>query len=222
MPRFTISHHTGSREGDHYDFMLEHGEALRTWRLRSTTFHAPQNAQRLKDHRKDYLDYEGEVSGGRGRVRIWDTGTYLVDEERPDLLRIALAGRQLRTRLNLQRPAAPPDKPEPPWTVVDATLEVRRLAATLLRGQALEEAPTAELDALRSGLLLAEQKILAQVDRYARGGPVDWPVVETDAELSRQIDSQKARWQHPWLSAAKKYADRLTELTRILQQQRPA
>ena len=27
MPRFTISHHTGSKDGDHYDLMLEHGEA---------------------------------------------------------------------------------------------------------------------------------------------------------------------------------------------------
>ena len=36
MPRFTISQHTGSKDGDHYDLMLEHGDSLKTWRLANT------------------------------------------------------------------------------------------------------------------------------------------------------------------------------------------
>ena len=34
------------------------------------------SAIRLPDHRKHYLDYEGEVSGDRGTVSRIDSGTY--------------------------------------------------------------------------------------------------------------------------------------------------
>ena len=59
MPRFTVSRHTGSKEGDHFDLLLEHGETLKTWRLENTSFQFPQAARQIKDHRKTYLDYEG-------------------------------------------------------------------------------------------------------------------------------------------------------------------
>ena len=222
MPRFTISHHTGSGEGDHYDLMLERGETLQTWRLRNTSFQNPQTAVQIKDHRKTYLDYEGEVSRGRGRVRIWDTGTYALDEDRPDRIRVALSGRQIRTRLLLAAAPPVPGSPEPRWTVTDATTEIRRLAAAFLREQGLDDAPTQELAVLREALLREEHRILAQVDHYARGGAVEWPLVVTDAELSRKIESEKARWQHPWLAAARTYAVRLTELAELLSRQRPA
>ena len=52
--------------------MFEHEGVLRTW---STTYWPGRRgvmARRLTDHRLDYLDYEGPVSGGRGIVRrIW-------------------------------------------------------------------------------------------------------------------------------------------------------
>ncbi|HYF01053.1 MAG TPA: hypothetical protein VEJ18_19170, partial [Planctomycetota bacterium] len=66
MPRFTISHHTGSKEEDHYDLFLEQGDVLKTWRLQNTVFQAAQTAVAIKDHRPAYLDHEGEVSGKRG------------------------------------------------------------------------------------------------------------------------------------------------------------
>ena len=34
------------------------------------------SATRLPDHRKHYLDYEGEISGNRGTVARIDAGTY--------------------------------------------------------------------------------------------------------------------------------------------------
>jgi hypothetical protein len=222
MPRFTISQHTGSGMGDHYDFMLERGEVLQTWRLQHTSFMTPQTAIQIKDHRKTYLDYEGEVSGNRGRVRLWDTGTFAFDEDLPGRLRIALSGKQVRTRLLFQRAPEATDPAAVPWTLEDATTEVRKLASALLRGRALEDPPSGELAPLREALLLEEQKILAQVDRYAHGAAVDWPLVEPVAGVYEKIDREKSRWQHPWLADAKKYADRLAELTRALRQQQPS
>lgn len=75
MPRFVILTH--DHPFRHWDLMLEEGPGLRTWRLTE----APQPgraiaAERLPDHRCEYLDYEGPVSGGRGTVRRVDHGTY--------------------------------------------------------------------------------------------------------------------------------------------------
>ncbi len=221
MPRFTISHHAGSPGGDHYDLMLETGDVLRTWRLQHTNFQNAQAARPLKDHRKGYLDYEGNVPGGRGRVQIWDTGAYVLDEDMPGRLRLGLSGHHVRTRLAFLRGPDDPKAPEPPWTVADATTEVRKLASSFLRGPGLEDAPMGELNALREALLREEQRILSLVDRYAHGGPVEWPAGEASAAIFQQIDREKARWQHPWLAAAKRYADRLADLDLLLRRQRP-
>jgi hypothetical protein len=35
---------------------------------------APQAAEKLADHRQDYLTFEGEISGGRGRVERVEQG----------------------------------------------------------------------------------------------------------------------------------------------------
>lgn len=222
MPRFSISHHAGHGREDHYDFMLEREEALQTWRIQHTSFMTPQAAVQIKDHRKVYLGFEGEVPGKRGRLSLWDTGTFSFDEDRPGRLRVALAGKRVRTRLLFTKGPAAPDPEAIPWTVEDATTEVRKLASALLRGRALEDAPTGELAPLRETLLAEEQKILSQVDRYTRGAPVDWPRIEIPAAVCERIDREKSRWQHPWLAEARKYAERLAELARALRQQQPS
>lgn len=221
MPRFTISHHTGSKDGDHYDLMLEHGEGLRTWRLVNTAFQAFQIARQIKDHRKSYLDFEGEVSGDRGRVKIWDTGTYTVDEWKDDRIQVALVGRALKTRLIMTLGPKHPEDADPRWNVGDATQELRKAAAALLRGASLDDAPNADLSDLRSALAHEEHKILSLVDQYTRGGAIDWSHTDLDPEVRKRIDSERVRWQHPWLAAAKGYADKLGELTDILRQSRP-
>jgi len=78
MHRFVILHHQ-LPTGDHWDVMLETDSALATWSispqaLTGLPFACP--ATRLPDHRKHYLDYEGEVSGNRGTVSRIDTGTH--------------------------------------------------------------------------------------------------------------------------------------------------
>jgi hypothetical protein len=221
MHRFTISHHTGSKEGDHYDLMLEHGDTLKTWRLANTAFLVSQIARQIKDHRKTYLDYEGEISGDRGRVKIFDTGTYSIDEWKDDRIQVALVGRSIKTRLILTLNAKHPEDTDPRWTIGDATQELRKAAIALLRGASLDDAPNAELGELREALSHEERKILSLVDQYTRGGAIDWSHTDLDSDMRKRIDSERLRWQHPWLSAAKGYAEKLSELTELLKQSHP-
>ena len=221
MPRFTISHHTGSKDGDHYDLMLEHGDGLRTWRLVNTAFQAFQVARQIKEHRKTYLDFEGEISGDRGRVKIWDTGSYTIDDWKDDRIQVALVGRSLKTRILLTLGPKHPEDADPRWNVGDATQEIRKAAAALLRGASLDDAPNEDLVDLRQALAHEEHKILSLVDQYTRGGTIDWSHTDLDPDVRKRIDKERVRWQHPWLAAAKGYADKLGELTEILRQSRP-
>jgi hypothetical protein len=49
----------------------------------------------LPAHRRIYLDYEGEISGGRGTVRRWDWGTCRKLEWGEDLVRLDVKGTQI-------------------------------------------------------------------------------------------------------------------------------
>ena len=114
-----------------------------------------------------------------------------------------------------------PEDADPRWNVGDATQELRKAAAALLRGASLEDAPNADLTDLRAALATEEHKILTLVDHYTRGGAIDWSHTTLDSDVRKRIDSERVRWQHPWLAAAKGYADKLGELTDILRQSRP-
>jgi hypothetical protein len=107
MPRFVILRHEfppDSTRESHWDFMLETAEALETWALAAEpTAYSCCLAQRLPDHRKAYLDYEGEVSGGRGRVRRWDAGNYVRLTADEWHVTVALKGNRLRGVARLER-----------------------------------------------------------------------------------------------------------------------
>ena len=105
MPRFVILEH--HHQGVHWDFMLDTGVALRTWRLDNPP---EQNcaiaASPLPDHRRMYLDYEGEVSGGRGDVVRWDAGTFECEADLPDLVTLTITGRRVRGHVHLTKSAS--------------------------------------------------------------------------------------------------------------------
>ncbi len=107
MPRFVILRHDpgqNSTHSQHWDFMLEQGEVLRTWALAvEPKVDATIEARPLPDHRLAYLDLEGEISGGRGTVTRWDRGTYEVVAESESSLVVQLAGARLRGRAALIR-----------------------------------------------------------------------------------------------------------------------
>jgi hypothetical protein len=106
VPRFVILEHSGSavyKPGIHWDLMLEVGSSLRTWELeRPPAEGIAIQATELAIHRLDYLDYEGPVSGNRGSVRRWDSGTYFLNETPAELV-IAIQGGRIGGKMLLQR-----------------------------------------------------------------------------------------------------------------------
>jgi hypothetical protein len=80
MPeRFVILEHSVNG-GVHFDLMLEVAgqELLRTFQLARWPLAVGETCAcaQLADHRRAYLDYEGEVSGGRGSVRRVAAGSW--------------------------------------------------------------------------------------------------------------------------------------------------
>jgi hypothetical protein len=104
MPRFVILEH--DHPALHWDLLLEAGPVLRAWRLAAPpAAGAAVAAEASFDHRLLYLDHEGPVGGGRGRVTRWDGGTFAWEEDAADRVRVRLAGGRLRGVLRLEREA---------------------------------------------------------------------------------------------------------------------
>jgi hypothetical protein len=102
VPRFVILEH--DHPHPHFDFMLEAGDVLWTWRL-SRVPHPGEviDAERLSDHRLAYLDYEGPVGGGRGRVLRRERGELEWIARDEGRLEVRLEGEQWRGLVRLTR-----------------------------------------------------------------------------------------------------------------------
>ena len=89
-----------SDSGVHWDLMIElpGGTKLATWRLAEnpiTWKGAAITAEPLGDHRRVYLDHEGEIGRGRGSVKRMDRGeTRLIRRDAARIV-IELCGRSL-------------------------------------------------------------------------------------------------------------------------------
>ena len=101
MPRFVVLEH--DHPALHWDLLLEAGDVLQGWRLSAPPAEGVRiPAERSFDHRLLYLDYEGPISGGRGRVVRWDRGELLWSEREAALVVVQLSGERLRGRLCLK------------------------------------------------------------------------------------------------------------------------
>ena len=84
--------------------MLEVGGVLKTWALSGPPDGSPVvAAEMLADHRLQYLDYEGPISGDRGHVTRWDAGQYELETQTPDRWVVILSGQRLQGRVVLSR-----------------------------------------------------------------------------------------------------------------------
>jgi hypothetical protein len=102
MPRYVILEHNHPKL--HWDFMLEAGEVLRTWKLSACPEAGREvAAEPAADHRPLYLDYEGPVSGDRGTVKRWDWGTFIWRNDELASITVNLDGQQLQGIIQLQR-----------------------------------------------------------------------------------------------------------------------
>ena len=204
MPRFAVSHHTGSPDGDHYDLLLESGDVLLTWRFPSADLEE-QVALRIQDHQRKYLDYEGEISDGRGQVKLWDRGEMIFDFESEGLLAVALRGGKIQTRLHLLRAADSEDH----WRTHDVSTKLRRSIAVHLRGADLPLPDPKELVSIYDDLRGWEGRLTPVVDRFVHGRELDWAVIGEDPAITKRVRSLRARWAHPWLVQAYRFAMRL-------------
>lgn len=121
MPRYVILEHDHPLL--HWDFMVEAGAVLRAWRLaRPPAPGACIEAEALGDHRRAYLDYEGPVSGNRGRVLRWDHGDFALVEETENRLVLDLNGGRWSGRVVMERlPEGGPWRARfAPWSRLDA------------------------------------------------------------------------------------------------------
>ena len=109
MSRFVVLEHESPR-GRHWDFMVETGPALATWALPEPpdALHT-MIAQPLPEHRLEYLDYQGPISGGRGSVTRWDQGTYQLQRRSETELVVTLEGEKLAGTVTFTRL---PEEPE--------------------------------------------------------------------------------------------------------------
>ena len=98
MLRYVVLHHTGI-DNPHYDLMYEFrpGSMLTTRRIPHWPPEAHDQLTPLPKHRREYLDYEGPVSGNRGQVRRVASGTceVEVDSEQSCLVKLD-TGLQIR------------------------------------------------------------------------------------------------------------------------------
>lgn len=107
MPRYVILYHQQhSTDTDltHWDLMLEKNGFLRTWKIQQLPTPGEQLAAiPLPDHRIAYLEYEGPISGDRGKVSQFDSGTYEGSlPESTKRFSVYLTGKVFRGRLLLE------------------------------------------------------------------------------------------------------------------------
>ena len=107
MPRFVILRHQmppQSSRPDHWDLMLEDGSHLLTWALPAAPLVGEQlSALPLAEHRLDYLDYEGPLTGDRGRVTRHDWGSYKKISDNDQQQVFMLRGQNKPSRVTIRK-----------------------------------------------------------------------------------------------------------------------
>lgn len=91
--RFAVLHHTNIA-APHFDLLFERqpGGSLMTWRSAVWPLVDFTPLERLADHRREYLEYEGSVSGDRGEVRRIAGGGFRFEMALEDSFRIRIEG----------------------------------------------------------------------------------------------------------------------------------
>lgn len=94
----------------HWDLLIEitGQERLATWRLARNPIavNAPIAAERIPDHRRVYLEYEGPVRQARGSVRRLDRGVVVLQSYDGETFAAEFAGEHLRGGFEMKRAGA--------------------------------------------------------------------------------------------------------------------
>jgi len=110
MPIFVVQEHISKKK--HWDFRLEKNKKLKSWAITKI----PPKSKSVKrlaiqtpDHAYSYRNFEGEIKKGygKGKVKIWDKGTYKEDSWEKDKIVFHLKGKKLNGKyvlLTLENP----------------------------------------------------------------------------------------------------------------------
>ena len=101
--KFVIQEHTSTQD-THWDFMLQTGDSLQTWRLDKPPRRIISQrtvAIKIFDHPLKFLTYEGPVNKGKGSVQIAETGTYQIIYKDENQIELNLTGRILNGKFTL-------------------------------------------------------------------------------------------------------------------------
>jgi len=99
MPIFVIQEHKATKL--HWDFRLEKNKKLKSWAITKI----PPKSKSIKrlaiqtpDHDYSYRNFEGEIKEGygKGKVKIWDKGTYKPESWKKDKIVFHLNGSKLK------------------------------------------------------------------------------------------------------------------------------
>jgi len=99
MPRFVVHEHHSRRL--HWDLRLEIGNALKSWAVPKQPplqKGIKRLAVQVEDHALSYINFEGVIKEGygKGTVKIWDKGSYEIENEKPHKIVLVLRGKKLK------------------------------------------------------------------------------------------------------------------------------
>lgn len=105
----TFVAHEHQARTHHFEFRLEKDGLLKSWAVPKGVLEEPgvkRLAIQVEDHALEYGDFEGTIPAGEygaGTVRIWDRGTYDLQEWTPHKIVFTLHGARLEGNYSLVR-----------------------------------------------------------------------------------------------------------------------